>query len=101
MSDPLPTLAQANPKNLIRESFRIEGITPEECRSIFVDWALALPVDVAPAQAARVLLDTYAPLVTRAGEAAHPMLQMLVEGGRNPEDDPPRRRGGRAGRFSR
>ena len=32
-----------DPKALIRESFNIEGITIEECRSIFLDWALSLP----------------------------------------------------------
>ena len=30
-------------KNWMREAFRIEGITPEDCRSIFLDWALSLP----------------------------------------------------------
>ncbi len=34
-----------DPKGLIAESFRIDGITYEECRSIFLDWALAVPVD--------------------------------------------------------
>jgi hypothetical protein len=38
-------LAAADPKGLVRESYRIEGITPGECRSILVDWALSLPVD--------------------------------------------------------
>ena len=35
-----------DPKALIRESFNIEGIKIEECRSIFLDWALSLPNDV-------------------------------------------------------
>ena len=29
-------------KGLIRESYRIEGIEPEECRSIFLDWAISV-----------------------------------------------------------
>jgi hypothetical protein len=37
-------LAEADPKGLVRESYRIEGITPGECRSIFMDWALSIPV---------------------------------------------------------
>ena len=37
-------LEEADPKGLVRESYRIDGITPGECRSIFVDWALSLPV---------------------------------------------------------
>jgi hypothetical protein len=32
-------LKEADPKGLVRESYRIEGITLGECRSIFVDWA--------------------------------------------------------------
>ena len=34
-----------DPKGLIADSYRIEGITAGECRSIFLDWALSLPVD--------------------------------------------------------
>ena len=33
-----------DPKGLITESYRIEGITEPECRSVFLDWALSLPV---------------------------------------------------------
>ena len=36
-------LTTSDPKGLIRESYRIEGITPGECRSVFMDWALSLP----------------------------------------------------------
>ncbi|TRW97719.1 hypothetical protein FNJ84_09550 [Paracoccus sp. M683] len=100
MTDTTLTLDGADPKRLIYESLRIPGITPDECRSIFVDWALSLPVGVQPADAARLLLDQYAPKVATAGESAHPMLQILVEGARQPSADQPRRRGGRAGRFA-
>ncbi len=31
-----------DPKNLIFEAYRIEGITDGECRSILVDWALSI-----------------------------------------------------------
>ena len=34
-----------DPKGLIAESYRIEGISAEQCRSIFVDWALSMPAD--------------------------------------------------------
>ena len=37
-----------DPKGLIREAYRIEGITLGECRSIFLDWALSLPDGVEP-----------------------------------------------------
>jgi len=33
-----------DPKGLIYEAYRIDGITKPECRTIFLDWALSLPV---------------------------------------------------------
>ena len=30
-------------RGLIREAYRIEGIGPADCRTIFLDWALSLP----------------------------------------------------------
>lgn len=98
MTEEMLTIERADPKRLIRESFCIDGITTEECRSIFVDWALSLPQDVGATEAARLVLEAYAPKAV-AGEAAHPMVQVLVEGARTPDGDKPRRRGGRAGRF--
>lgn len=84
-------LSEADPKGLVRESYRIEGITPGECRSIFMDWALSIPADARVADAARVLIATYA-------EAApeHPMSAVLREALSAPAT--PRRRGGRLGR---
>lgn len=61
-----------DPKRLIAEAYRIEGIGPEECRSIFLDWALSLPVDVDQAKALRILLD-------RHGVEGHPMTAVLRE----------------------
>ncbi|NHB77322.1 hypothetical protein [Rhodobacter calidifons] len=85
-------LAEADPKGLVRESYRIEGITPGECRSIFMDWALSLPLGAAVPEAARRLIAAY-------GEAnpGHPMTMVLHEALAAP-DSPPRRRGGRTGR---
>ena len=34
-----------DPKALIREAYNIEAITRSECRSIFLDWALSLPLE--------------------------------------------------------
>ncbi|WP_146587286.1 hypothetical protein [Puniceibacterium confluentis] len=62
-----------DPKGLINEAYRINGITYEECRSIFLDWALAVPVDADTATMIRALLD-------RHGEDGHPMTQVLREG---------------------
>jgi len=84
-------LAEADPKGLVRESYRIEGITPGECRSIFMDWALSIPVGRPVADAARVLIATYA-----SPEPDHPMSTVLQQALTQPEA--PRRRGGRIGR---
>jgi hypothetical protein len=84
-------LGEADPKGLVRESYRIEGITPGECRSIFMDWALSIPVDAPVVDAVRVLIATYA-----LAEPDHPMSAVLREALTSPEA--PRRRGGRIGR---
>ncbi|MEM9425483.1 MAG: hypothetical protein AAGA06_02175 [Pseudomonadota bacterium] len=64
----------ADPRGLIRESYRIDGITLEECRSIFLDWAISVPVGEESTAHVTVLLDTY------AGDAPdHPMTQVLRE----------------------
>ncbi len=84
-------LAEADPKGLVRESYRIDGITPGECRSIFMDWALSIPVDGAVPDAVQVLIATYA-----VAEPDHPMSAVLHQALTAP--DAPRRRGGRTGR---
>ena len=82
----------ADPKGLVREAYRIEGITEAECRSIFLDWALSLAVDTDQREAMRVLIGHYLP-----GQEDHPMSVTLVAGlGTAPE---PKRRGGRAARL--
>ena len=85
-------LAEADPKGLVRESYRIEGITPGECRSIFMDWALSIPVGRSVPDAVRVLIATYA-----LTEPEHPMSTVLQQALTQP--DAPRRRGGRIGRL--
>ncbi len=85
-------LNEADPKGLVRESYRIEGITAGECRSIFVDWALSLPVDAPMKDAVRVLIAEYA-----LGAPEHPMSKVLEDGLMTP--DTPKRRGGRAARV--
>ena len=74
-----------DPKGLIREAFRIDGITYAECRSIFLDWALSIPLDADTSAAIAGLLDRYP-------DADHPMTQVMREaqGGMAA----PRRRGG-------
>jgi hypothetical protein len=86
-------IEEADPKGLVRESYRIEGITPGECRSIFVDWALSLPVDAPMRDALRALIAHYA-----TDNPDHPMSAVMTEGLMAPEA--PRRRGGRAARVT-
>ena len=68
-------LTEADPKGLIRESYAIEGITAGECRSIFLDWALSLPVAANIAVAAASLIAHYA-----IGAPDHPMTVTFPEG---------------------
>lgn len=66
-------ISQCDPKGLIREAYRIEGISLSECRSIFVDWALSLPDGM-------IAQDAIPPLLTVYGQEGHPMTQILSEG---------------------
>lgn len=86
-----PAADPADPKNLIREAFRIDGITDGECRSILVDWALSIAADDP-----RGLI---ADLLARHADAPddHPMKIVLREGLAG--QDTPRRRGGRKARV--
>ncbi|MFY8146808.1 MAG: hypothetical protein ACOVME_09460 [Rhodobacter sp.] len=86
-------MTEADPKGLVRESYRIDGITLEECRSIFIDWAMSLPVTADVPAAIRTLLANYG-----AADPHHPMGQVLRDGlAAAPEA---RRRGGRAARVA-
>lgn len=80
-----------DPRGLILEAYRIEGITPAECRSIFLDWALGLDGNAGPAHL-NALLAHYG-----ARHPAHPMTAVLREGLERPAR-PGARRGGRRGR---
>lgn len=86
------TLDEIDKTGLIREAYRIEGITGPECRSIFMDWALNLPADTAPRAAITLLLETY-----EGENADHPMTAVLREGQEAPAA--PKRRGGRSARV--
>jgi hypothetical protein len=84
-------VTEADPKGLVRESYRIEGITLAECRSIFIDWALSLPPATPVPEAIRTLLARYEPEAP-----GHPMGAVLRDGLATPPT--PQRRGGRAAR---
>lgn len=85
------TLTEADPKGLVRESFRIDGITLSECRSIFLDWALSLPQGAQVPAAIAVLTAEY------GNNLGHPMLSVMAEGLAHPAATG--RRGGRASRV--
>ncbi|MFX0540377.1 hypothetical protein ACEWPM_001415 [Roseovarius sp. S4756] len=80
-SDPLDR------KGLIFEAYRIDGIAPEECRSIFLDWALSLPDGQDTQEAIAHFLARY-----QADHPAHPMTAVLLQGQEGSAR--PRRRGG-------
>lgn len=85
-------LRQADPKGLVRESYAIDGITPGECRSIFLDWALSLAIGTDTAEATRALIAHYA-----LDRPDHPMSAVLADGLKPAPR--PSRRGGRAARV--
>ncbi len=88
---PEDNAAVYDPRGLIREAYRIDGIGIEDCRSIFLDWALGLKDGQEPVSAAQALLAHY------AGEPAdHPMTAVLTASLDRPAR--PRRRGGATGR---
>lgn len=74
-----------DPKGLIAEAYRMDGISIGECRSIFLDWALSVPE---PGPAIERLL---------VGRPGHPMTEVLREGQAAPVRTG--RRGGRAARV--
>ncbi|MCK0166377.1 hypothetical protein MWU52_02315 [Jannaschia sp. S6380] len=75
-----------DPKALIADAYRIEGIDKAECRSVFLDWALSVQGD--PQEIIPRLL---------AGRPDHPMTDVLREGlGQTARRG---RRGGRAARV--
>lgn len=80
-----------DPRGLIYESYRMDGITSPECRSIFFDWALGLPLG----SDMRAAIQSF--LVAYGNDAPeHPMTQVLRDGLEKAQE--PKRRGGRAAR---
>ena len=64
-----------DPRNMIGECYRIEGINAAQCRSVFLDWLLSAPdTPDMPTQIA-VLLEQYA---DQAPD--HPMSHVLQQG---------------------
>ena len=82
-----------DPKGLIREAYRIDGIGPHECRSILLDWALSVPTDADYGALIAELLSVYG-----NAQPDHPMTATLRDG--LAPAALPRRRGGRKGRAA-
>ena len=80
-------MTELDPKGLIREAYRIEGINMPECRSIFLDWALSLSDSVDPRDAIDALLVEY-----ESENPDHPMTDVLRQGQVGMQG--PKRRGG-------
>ena len=76
---------------LISESYKIEGISEPECRSIFLDWALKLPSGHDQQAAIERLLQEYGDWTD------HPMTGVLKAGLDRPTHSG--RRGGRRARV--
>ena len=64
-----------DPNRLIFESYNIEGVTEQECRSIFFGWAVSLDEAFDPFDAIKNLLDNY-----ESSNPNHPMTRVLREG---------------------
>ncbi len=87
-------LKEMDPRGLFGDSYRIEGITEGECRSIFLDWAIGVPVAEDAKRWLGRLYAHYQPLFPD-----HPMTKVLAEG--LEQAATARRRGGRDGRAMR
>ena len=81
--------ADLDPRALIVEAYRIEGIVEADCRSIFFDWAMGAAADRDMTADTKALLAYY-----EADAPDHPMTKVLREGG---SATPKGRRGGRKG----
>ena len=76
-----------DPKGLIYEAYRIDGINKGECRTIFLDWALSLPIEKDTGEVLRRLIASYG-----TEHPDHPMTEVMTEGLTGLAT--PRRRGG-------
>ena len=64
-----------DPRGLIYEAYRIEGIEAAACRPIFLDWALGVPADEDSVQHIKTMLAHYEP-----DWPDHPMTALLRSG---------------------
>ena len=86
------TTSKYDPRGVIADAYSMKGIHPEECRSIFLDWALEPRSPSEMRLAAQHLLDNYSAF------PAHPMTAIL-HAALTEITDAPVRRGGRKARV--
>ena len=79
-----------DPRNLIHEAYRIEGIEAGECRAIFFDWAIGLDAGMDLSEAAGRLHEDLA-----RAHPDHPMTALLAEAAHGITPERGRARGGR------
>jgi len=79
--------SEFDPRALIYESYQIDNIKPEECRSIFFDWAMGSNEGAGTVDHIGQLVEIYAKTYPD-----HPMTLTLLDGLRTAQK--PRRRGG-------
>ena len=82
---------RVDPRGLIRDAYEIDGITPGECRSIFLDWAIGVSQSDDMRAHITVLLSRH------ENDPDHPMTTVLRDGLGAPQRTG--RRGGRTGRL--
>lgn len=81
-----------DPKGLMKDAYSMEGISEPECRSIFLDWALGVPMEAETTERIAELVERYA-----GAQPHHPMTAVLNEG--LAAQATPKRRGGRSARM--
>ena len=81
-----------DPRGMIYESYRIDGVTLEECRMIFLDWAMNTPLGDTNAYLHELLAEY------EAGNSDHPMTQVIRDG-LETTNTMGKRRGGRTARI--
>lgn len=80
-----------DPRGVIADAYKIEGISAPECRSIFLDWVLERRTPEQIRHAAKALAVQYAHF------SAHPMTAILQEAALELTAAPMRRGGRRRG----
>ena len=80
-----------DPRGMIFEAYRIEGIDEYACRTVFLDWALGVPAEEDTVAHIHTLLAYYG-----ADHPDHPMTEILRSG--SDVMTTPRRRKGRQAR---